>query len=302
MVGITPTKSRGIRATGGELLFEVLNNIFMGLFVLLMVYPFWHILMYSLSDVDLASRGGIFLWPRGFSSDTYRVVLRNRVVLSGFRVSSIVTVAGTAAATMLTALTAYPLSKKRLRGRTAATLMVFFTMLFNGGLVPNYLLVKGLGLIDTYAALILPGMLSAWNIFIMRNFFANIPDSLEESGRMDGANDFVIFIKILLPISKPVLATIALFYAVGYWNNYFSTVVYINSRDKWALQAVLRDIVSSASQAMERQGVTITELKSMTPQTVTMATVVVATVPILVVYPFIQKYFIQGIMVGSLKG
>jgi putative aldouronate transport system permease protein len=136
----------------------------------------------------------------------------------------------------------------------------------------------------------------------MRNFFANIPDSLEESGRMDGANDFVIFLKILLPISKPVLATIALFYAVGYWNNYFSTVVYINSRDKWALQAVLRDIVSSASQAMERQGVTITELKSMTPQTVTMATVVVATVPILVVYPFIQKYFIQGIMVGSLKG
>jgi len=286
----------------GVRVFQWCNNLLMLILIILMCYPLWHIVMYSLSEVSLALKGGIFLAPRGFSIETYRTVLKNRMVMSGFRVTTIVTGIGSVGAMLLTAMTAYPISRRRLRGRGPVTFIIFFTMLFSGGMVPGYLLVKGLGLIDTYAALILPGMMSAWNILLMRNFFQNIPDSLEESAMLDGAGDVLIFTRIILPISKPVLATIFLFSAVGYWNNYFSTVLFVNHREMWSLQAVLRDIVTNASAAMARQGVSIIEQPSMTPQTVMMATVVIATVPILVVYPFLQKHFVQGVMIGAIKG
>jgi putative aldouronate transport system permease protein len=286
----------------GGRLFNLINILFMTFLIIIMIYPFWHIIMYSLSRPSLAMKGGIFLWYRGFTLSTYRIVLKNPAVVSGFIISTIVTIVGTLYGTFLTATTAYPLSKKRLKGRSFFSFYILFTMLFNGGMVPTYLVVKGLNLIDTIWALILPGAIGAWNIFIMRNFFATIPDSIEESATIDGASDILIFFRIILPLSKAVLATIGLFIAVGYWNDYFSTVMYINSRSLWSLQAVLREIIMNTAQAMTKQGISVAYEEELTTQSVITANIVIATVPILLVYPFIQKYFMTGVMVGSVKG
>lgn len=269
---------------------------------LVMLYPFWHELMYSFSDPVKAATGGVFLLPRGFNLKSYWSVLRNKSVWTGFRVSILVTAAGTFFGVLVSSMLAYALSKKEMPGRKVLIGMVFFTMLFGGGMIPNYLLVKELKLIDSYGALILPGLLSAWNIFILKNSFAAIPASLEESARIDGANDLTIFFQIVLPLSKAVLATIALFTAVGYWNDYFSTILYIVSKDKWSLQAVLREILSSAQSAMSSSGISVRAEEAISSETVKAATIMVATVPILLIYPFVQKYFIKGVMVGSVKG
>lgn len=268
----------------------------------IMVYPFWHELMYSFSDPVSAANGGLFILPRGLNLKSYWSVLRNKSVWTGFKVSLIVTIVGTVLGVFVSAMLAYPLSKKDMPGRKFFIGMIFFTMLFGGGMIPNYLLVKELKLLDSYGALILPGLLSAWNIFILKNSFAGIPVSLEESARIDGANDITIFFKIVLPLSKAVLATIALFTAVGYWNDYFSTILYIVSKDHWSLQAVLREILSNAQSAMSSSGISVRAEESISSETVKAATVMVATIPILAVYPFVQKYFIKGVMIGSVKG
>lgn len=282
--------------------YDVVIILFLLLLSLVMLYPFWHELMYSLSDPVDAATGGIFLIPRGFNLKAYWSVLRNKSVWTGFRVSVIVTLIGTVVGVLLSAMLAYSLSKKRMPGRNLFVGMIFFTMLFGGGMIPNYLLVKELKMIDTYGALILPGLLSAWNIFIMKNSFSGIPLSIEESAKIDGANDIVIFFRIILPLSKAVLATIALFTAVGYWNDYFSTILYIVDKDRWSLQAVLREILSNAQSAMSSSGISVRAEEAISSETVKAATVMVATVPILLVYPFVQKYFIKGVMIGSVKG
>lgn len=283
-------------------IYDYLILILLTAVSLVMLYPFWHELMYSFSDPVEAATGGMFLLPRGFNLKSYQSVLQNKSVWTGFKVSFLVTAAGTFFGTLVSAMLAYPLSKKDMPGRNLFIGMIFFTMLFGGGMIPNYLLVKQLKLIDTYGALILPGLLSAWNIFIMKNSFAGIPDSLEESARIDGANDLTVFFRIVLPLSKAVLATIALFTAVGFWNDYFSTVLYIVSKDHWSLQAVLREILSNAQTAMSASGISVRAEEAISSETVKAATVMVATVPILLVYPFIQKYFIKGVMIGSVKG
>ncbi len=283
-------------------IYDYLILILLTAISLVMLYPFWHEFMYSFSDPVEAATGGMFLLPRGFNLKSYLSVLQNKSVWTGFKVSFLVTAAGTFFGTLVSAMLAYPLSKKDMPGRNLFIGMIFFTMLFGGGMIPNYLLVKQLKLIDTYGALILPGLLSAWNIFIMKNSFAGIPDSLEESARIDGANDLTIFFRIVLPLSKAVLATIALFTAVGFWNDYFSTVLYIVSKDHWSLQAVLREILSNAQTAMSASGISVRAEEAISSETVKAATVMVATVPILLVYPFIQKYFIKGVMIGSVKG
>lgn len=181
-------------------------------------------------------------------------------------------------------------------------LLILFTMLFSGGMIPGYLLIKNMYLIDNRWSLILPGLISAYNVIIMRSFFSTIPESLEESARLDGANDVTIFWKIVLPLSKASIATIALFTAVGYWNDYFSSVLYINTKSRWALQAVLRYMLTNTNQAMQSAGVTVAASTNVTAATIKAASVVVATVPILCVYPFVQKYFVKGVMIGGVKG
>ncbi|MCX7884498.1 MAG: carbohydrate ABC transporter permease [Caloramator sp.] len=293
-----------IKESKGERIFHVVNVILMIILMILMIYPFWYVIMYSLSKPELAMSGGAFLKPKGFTLDAYKMVFRNRSILYGLKTSLIVTIGGAGIGTLVSAMTAYPLSKKDMPGKKIFTYLFLFTMFFGGGLVPEYLLLKKLHMLDTYWALFLPGCISVWNILVIKNFYKGIPDSLEESAKIDGASDLTVFFKIILPLSKPILATIALFLAVGFWNDFFGSIVYIFDKDKWSLQAVLREIITNTQEAMTRQGITIRNENSsnVSQKTLTMATIMVTTIPILVVYPFVQKYFVKGTMIGSVKG
>lgn len=291
-----------IRRSRGEKIFTVFNYAFFTLLCLIMLYPFWHVVMMSFSSVEATAKGGIFLWPKGFNLDTYAKVFKDPSIWSGYLTTIGVTVIGTIFGTLFTATTAYPLSKKHLPFGKVMSLLVLFTMLFSGGMIPGYLLMKDLHLIDNRWSLILPGLVSAYNVIIMKSNFQSIPESLEESAKLDGANDVTIFWKIIMPLSKATVATVALFTAVGYWNDYFSSVLYINSKDKWALQAVLRYMLTNTNQAMQAAGVSVVANANVTAATIKAASVVVATVPILCVYPFVQKYFVKGVMIGGVKG
>ena len=281
------SKSGGtvIKRGKAEKAFTVFNYIFFILLSIVMVYPFWHVIMMSFSSVEATAKGGVFLYPQGFNLDTYAKVFKDPSIWTGYATT-----------------TAYPLSKANLPFQKTLNFLILFTMLFSGGMIPGYLLIKNMHLIDNRWSLILPGLISAYNVIIMRSFFSTIPESLEESARLDGANDVTIFAKIVLPLSKASIATIALFTAVGYWNDYFSSVLYINTKSRWSLQAVLRYMLTNTNQAMQSAGVTVTATTNVTAATIKAASVVVATVPILCVYPFVQKYFVKGVMIGGVKG
>ncbi len=285
-----------------EIAFSIFNYIFFTLLCIVMVYPFWHVIMMSLSSVEATAKGGVFLWPKGFNLDTYAKVFNDSTIWSGYFTTITVTLSGAFFGTLFTATTAYPLSKKYLPFSKTMLLLVLFTMLFSGGMIPGYLLMKNLGLIDNRLSLVLPGLVSAYNVIIMKSFFQSLPESLEESAKIDGATEVTVFWKIILPLSKATVATIALFTAVGYWNDYFSTVLYINSKERWALQAVLRYMLTNTNQAMQAAGVSVAAATNVTAATIKSASVVVATVPILCVYPFVQKYFVKGVMIGGVKG
>ncbi|WP_455014749.1 carbohydrate ABC transporter permease [Hominenteromicrobium sp.] len=296
------THTNKIKTSTGEKIFTVFNYAFIALLCLIMLYPFWHVVMQSFSSMEATLKGGVFLYPKGFNLDTYRSVFNNPQVYTGFATSIMVTVIGTVLGTLLTAMTAYPLSKSRLRGGKVLMVIVLITMIFSAGMIPSFLLIQELGLIDNRLSLILPALVSAYNCIIMKNFFMSIPDSLEESARIDGANDIRIFFSIIVPLSKATIATIALFMAVAYWNDYFSTVLYIRSTDKWALQAVLRNMLTNTQQAMAQAGVNVINTSNTNSETIKAGTIVISTVPILVVYPFVQKYFVTGVMIGGVKG
>lgn len=285
-----------------EIAFSIFNYIFFTLLCIVMVYPFWHVIMMSLSSVEATAKGGVFLWPKGFNLDTYAKVFNDSTIWSGYFTTITVTLSGAFFGALFTATTAYPLSKKYLPFSKTMLLLVLFTMLFSGGMIPGYLLMKNLGLIDNRLSLVLPGLVSAYNVIIMKSFFQSLPESLEESAKIDGATEVTVFWKIILPLSKATVATIALFTAVGYWNDYFSTVLYINSKERWALQAVLRYMLTNTNQAMQAAGVSVAAATNVTAATIKSASVVVATVPILCVYPFVQKYFVKGVMIGGVKG
>jgi len=291
-----------IGASKGERIFYVCNYLIFIVIMMIMIYPFWYIIMGSLSDPTLTMGGGFFLKPVGFSLSAYEAVLSNVNILSGLRVTVLSTLFGALIGTFFTATTAYAISKKRLRGVKFFSFFILLTMLFSGGLIPTYLLIKGLGWIDSYLALILPNAIGAWNIFVMLSFFRGIPEELEESARIDGANDLTIFFKIILPLSTAVLATIFLFIAVWYWNDFFSTVLYITQKDMWQLQLVLRDLISNTSAAISQAGVAISYQTEVNAFTVKMASIIVGSVPIMAVYPFLQKHFAKGAMIGSIKG
>jgi putative aldouronate transport system permease protein len=291
-----------IHRSRGEDVFAGCNYVFFLVLSVMMLYPFWHVIMMSFSSVEETAKGGVFLWPKGFNLETYQAVFKNPQILTGYATTITVTLAGTVFGTLFTATTAYALSKKYLPFGSVLMILILFTMLFSGGMIPGYLLIKNLGLIDNRLSLILPGLISAYNVIIMKTFFSTIPESLDESARIDGANEVRVFAQIILPLSKATLATIALFTAVGYWNDYFSSVLYINSGNKWALQAVLRFMLTQTQQAMTQVGLSVFSVTNTTAGSIKAASVVVATVPILIVYPFLQKYFVKGVMIGGVKG
>lgn len=286
-----------IKKTISEKIFDVFNTVLLVLVAAATLYPIWHEICLSFSSLEEAMRGGIFLWPRNFTAAAYNSVLGSDYIWLAYGNTIFVTIVGTALSVLLTAMTAYPLAKKDLPGKNAIVSFVLFTMLFSGGMIPTYLLVKELGLINSLWALIIPGVVSAYNTFIMRNFFSTIPAELEESAFMDGANPIRIFFSIILPLSTPVLATIALWVAVGKWNDFFNALIYLNERSKYTLSLLLREIING--QEIARMTGEITESST---ESVVGATIVVAVVPILCVYPFLQKYFVKGVLIGSIKG
>lgn len=288
------------KRTFGDIAFEVCNYGFLFLLGLVTLLPFMNVLSKAVSEEWAVVSGRIGLLPVGFQLGTIAYVAGSAQFLRSFGVSVFVAAAGTAGAVLLTALSAYPLSKRRLPGMSAILVLFIFTMVFSGGLIPNYLLIKQLGLINTMGALILPSLVSVYNMLIVKNYFESLPDSLEESALLDGASPLLIFFRIMLPLSVPVIATVGLFYAVAYWNDFFNPMIYINSPSLKTLQLYLRDIVMDAT--MSSADKSADDLLNISPEGVRAATIIASTVPILLVYPWVQRYFIKGILIGSVKG
>lgn len=278
--------------------FDCVNIFIMLLVVAVTVYPFYYVLVGSVSSVGHLMSGKFIWYPDTLDFGSYKRILWNSRTLNAYGNTLFIVLAGTAISMVLTTLGAYVLSKRYLPGRTAMTLFVVFTMLFNGGLIPTYLTVRAVGLLDSIWALIWPVAISAYNMVVMRNFLFSIPISLEESAQLDGASHMVILWKIFIPLMAPVLATITLFYAVSYWNAFFNATIYINSQEKWPVQMILREVlIQSRSDLM-----VVEDEAKLAAENMKMALVVVTVLPIIMIYPFLQKYFVKGVLIGSVKG
>jgi putative aldouronate transport system permease protein len=290
------------RRSPAEVLFDALNALLLAAAVVVTLYPMVFVAFASISDpIEIMKYRGILLAPRGFDLQAYNLVLTNPMVGHGYRNTLFVVVFGTGLNVLMTTFAAYALSRRRLYFKNVVVFLITFTMFFSGGLIPTYLLVRmSLGLKDNLLALILPNAMSAYNMIIMRTSLAGIPDSMEESAKIDGANDFTVLFRIILPLSLPVVAVMILFYSVSHWNAWFAAMLYIDRRELFPLQLVLREIlVANASEQM-MTSVSMEE-KAFVGETIKYATIVVATLPILCVYPFLQRYFVQGVMIGAIK-
>lgn len=276
--------------------FTVANSVLLTTISLIMIFPMWREISISFSSMAEAMKGGVFIWPRGFNMSAYESVFTSRYLWLAYRNSIWVTIAGTALGVILTAMTAYPLAKPGIPGKNVMLYCILFTMLFSGGIIPTYLVVKQLGLLNTLWSLILPTSISAFNVIIMISFFRTIPAELEESAMMDGAGPIRIFFTIVLTLSKPVLATISVWEAVGYWNNYLYALFYLNDKNHYTLPLLLKDIINGQILAQSTG-----ELTGSSTESVIAATIVLAIIPILCVYPFLQKYFVKGTLVGAVK-
>ncbi len=286
-----------IRRSKGSVVFDVVNALFMIILSFSTLYPFLFLIFQSVGNSTRLS-----LIPTVCNFDAYANVMGNSFIWSGFEWTILRTLVGTALSVLVTTSAAYALSKRWFPNRNFWTGLIVFTMFFSGGLIPSYLLMKDVGLYNSFWAMILPGLCSAYNLTIMRNFFMSIPGELEESAKIDGANDIQIMFRIIIPISLPIIATIALWNAVGHWNSWFDCMIYITDPNRQVLQLILRRIViEGTGQFMSFTG-NIENGTNFTPEAVKAATTIVATLPILLVYPFVQKYFVKGVMVGSLKG
>lgn len=286
--------------TIGSRIFSAINFTLLALIALITILPIMHVVAGSFTTTAELAANKFVLIPKVWSLEAYKYIFSTNTIFKAMGVSIGVTVIGTFFSLLITSLMAYALARRDLDGRKVVNFMVVFTMLFHGGMIPTFLVVKELGLIDTYASLILPSAISAFNMIILKTFFQNIPDGLEESAKIDGCNDFGILFRIVLPLSLPALATIGLFYAVTYWNTYMNAILYLDDSSKWPIQVLLRQIVVLAS-GMDHSA-TLDAAAPPPDQTIKMAVIVVATLPILCVYPFLQKHFAKGAMLGSMKG
>lgn len=290
--------------TKGEKIFSVFNYLFFIALGITTLFPFVNLIAKSLSSEAAVVAGRVSLIPIEFQTGTYKFVLGNPQFINSFKISVLITVLGTVTGLLMTVITAYPLSKTRLRGRKPLLLFFVFAMIFNGGLIPTYLVMNYFGLINNFWVLILPSMVNVYNMLIMKNYFEAIPDSIEESAKMDGASNITILLRIIIPLSKPVLATIALFFAVAHWNSYYNAMVYITKPDLKPLQLYLKELVQSTKNILDQAGYNpdIEGALNATPEAVQAASIITATLPIIILYPFLQKYFVKGVMVGSVKG
>jgi putative aldouronate transport system permease protein len=267
------------------------------------IYPVWYTIVLSFNDSADTMMGGVYWWPRKFSLESYKAVFLDKSIVNAFVVTIWRTLIGTITSVFFTSMIAYAFSKRHIMGRKAYLLIGTITMFFNGGLIPYFILIKNIGLYDKFLVYIIPALFNFWNLLIFMSFFHELPASLEESAKIDGANDFRVFVQIVIPLSMPVLATIALFTGVFHWNDYFTGVMYINNPELQPIQTFLYRIVASASASKAvvsmPVGISAGQVNS---TSVKLATMVVTTAPIVCIYPFFQRYFVKGIMVGSVKG
>lgn len=278
---------------------DYINYLLLLIAGLVAVLPFIYVIAVSFTDPVEVAKGGIILFPKKFSLAAYEYIFSTNVLVRSLGVSIYITVVGTLINLVFTSLMAYPLAKTYLRGRSTILIGVLFTMLFSGGMIPTYFVVKAVGLTNTLWSLMIPSAISAFNLIVLKNFFQNIPDGLEDSAKIDGCNDVGVLLRIVIPLSMPAMATFALFYAVGHWNTFFSAIIYINDNRLWPVQVLLREVVIMAQ---SRIGDTEMDETLIQPLTIRMAVIVFATMPILVVYPFLQKHFAKGVLLGSVKG
>jgi putative aldouronate transport system permease protein len=291
---------RHTRSVGG-VVFDVGNYSLLSILSVVMLYPFVHMFFASISDgYLLMAHTGILVRPVGFSLGAYQRVWENPMIVRGFANTLFVVIVGTGVNLLMTAMGAYVLSRKNVYWQRPMMVMIVITMFFSGGLIPFYLLVMGLGLYNSLWSVIVAFAVNAYNLIIMRTYFSGIPDSLEESAKIDGANDFTILFRVILPVATPVIATMGLFYGVSRWNGWFYTMIFLKDRVKYPIALILREILVLGSLEDMMKGQNLRD-KEAVAQTIKYATTVVATVPILVVYPFLQRYFVKGALLGSLK-
>lgn len=286
--------------------FDIVNAIFMILLMIVMLFPYWYSLAGSFNDGTDYLRGGVYLWPRKFTTANYHAVFRDKTIFNSFVVTIFKSVIGTASSLFVTSLAAYALSRPQLKGKKFYIPYMMLTMYFGGGLIPYFILIKDVGLYDNFLVYIIPGLFSVWNMIIIRSFFVDLPGSLIESAKIDGAGEYRIFFQIVLPLSKAVLAAITLFSIVGHWNSYFDSMMYTSSVELQTIQLFLKKIITDAGAAQGLSSQAIQQIpesaKKITPQTIKLAAMVVTSLPIICVYPFLQKHFVKGVMIGSMKG
>lgn len=282
-------------------LFNICNYTLLILIALTAIYPFIYMLTISLMPIEDYLKGGFILFPTSFSLDAYKRIFENGSILLSYKSTLIITGGGVAINLFLTTVCAYVMSKTDLKGYKFFINLIIFTMYFKGGLIPSYMLMRNLGLTDRYLAVMLTGAISTYNMLVLRSFFVNIPASLEEAAIIDGATEPFVLFKIIIPISLPAISTIGLFYAVGHWNSYYIPMIYLNSREKWPLQVILREILFESTESLRSMGELGEMQESAIGPQLKMATVMVTIIPILCVYPFLQKYFVKGVLVGAVK-
>jgi len=284
--------------------FEAVNLFLLVCIVIVVLYPLVFVAFASISNPASVINGDMLFWPKGFTLKAYERVFQNVDIMRGYGNTILYTLIGTAVNLVMTILAAYPLSRKDLAGRNALMILFVFTMYFSGGLIPSYLIIKSLGMVNTFWALIIPNAVGVWNIIIMRTFFQHtLPHELHEAAVIDGCSNFQLLMKIVLPLSMPVIAVMILFYSVGHWNSYFSALIYLSDRDKYPLQLILREIlVQNQTQEMMQMSEESATQQALMAAGIKYAVVIVANLPVLLLYPFLQKYFVKGMMIGAIKG
>lgn len=290
-----------MRESRGDRAFKLFTVIIVLFIAAACLFPFLYIVSVSFSNKNAVLRGVVFLFPVDFDLSAYKAVFNNRALMTSMWFTIGLTILHTIICVIMTILCAYPLSKPDLRLKTPLLLYIMFTMYFSGGMIPGYLNIRELGLIDSFWVLILPGCLSTYNMILMKSFFQSMPREIEESAYVDGANDTIVLVKIILPLSKAMLATIALFYAVGRWNGFMDALLYINDGDMYTIQIRLRQLIQSSQVSALIED--IPEMKAnVIGETIKAACLIFSMIPVMIIYPWLQKYFVKGVMIGSVKG
>lgn len=288
----------------GDRIFNIINYSILILVTIVVMYPLLFVLSASFSDPQTVLRGEMLLWPKGVNLNSYVKIFQNKDIINGFTNTLIYTSLGTFINLVMTILAAYPLSRKDFVGRNAIMALLVFTMFFSGGLIPTYLLIKNLGMLNTLWVMIIPNAVSIWNIIIMRTFFQqSIPGELQEAATIDGCSNIKILTRMILPLSMPIIAVTILFYAVGHWNAFFNALLYLSDKEKFPLQLILREIlIQGQTSDMVKMSTESAIKQQREVEGIKYAVLVVANIPVLVLYPFLQRYFVKGVMIGAIKG